>query len=132
MADLGGGGAHPARAPPPFEIFLYNCPPPFCTPPLLKPKENNNKTEMCRNTEMCRLPPPPSVWDLRDYRRWWRSDNFFFVGVAPPPPSPACQLFWDLRDSRRWWRSERKKAGGGPKKNSVVPPPPFFKSCIRP
>ena len=58
---------------------------------------------MCRNTEMCRILPPPPVWDLRDY---------LDAGGAPkkkvsesPPPK---------------------------KKNSVVaPPPPLLKSWIR-
>ena len=48
MADL--GGAHPARAPPPpFETFFYICPPFW----------NLTKKKMCRNTEMCWIPPPP-------------------------------------------------------------------------
>ena len=88
-------------------------------------------------------PPPPPVWDLRDYRLWWRSEkkcrsnppppppppplSSFFgtcatldAGGAPKksvgvPPPPAHQLFWDLRDFRGWRRS-------GKKTPSVVPP----------
>ena len=93
VADL-GGGAHPARAPPPLKLFCTIAPPPFW-----------NVKKMFRNTEMCRIsppPPPPPVWDLRDSRRWWRSEKKG-RNPPPPPPPPAYQsFFWDLRDFRGW------------------------------
>ena len=65
-----------------------------------------NVKKMFRNTEMCRISPPP-VWDLRDSRRWWRSEK---KGRSTPPPSPRLsELFWDLRDFRGWRRSKNKQ-----------------------
>ena len=75
VADLGGGGGTPGPCPPPFgNLFLHLPPPPFFVhvPPLLKPKKKK-----CRLKQKCvgSPPPPPPVWDLRDSRRWWRSEK---------------------------------------------------------
>ena len=68
---------------------------------------------MCRNTEMCRIPPPPPFGTCAtiDFGGAPKKKS---VGVPPPPLSSffgTCATF---------------EAGGGPeKKPSVVPPPPF-------
>ena len=109
VADLGGGGAQPARAPP-FETFFYKCPPPLFVhvppPPFwnLKKKKEKKVSDSARLYPGCYLPPP---W------RRWRSGKK--VSESPPP---AYQLFWDLRG---WRRSE---------KNSMLCPP-FSNSWIR-
>ena len=72
---------------------------------------------MCRNVEMCRIPPPPPVWDLRDSRRWWRSGKKCRSPPPPPPPPPLISFFGTCATF---------EAGGGPKKTSVLCPPPFF------
>ena len=82
-------------------------------------------------------PPPPPVWDLRNYRLWWRSEKkccwgtcaTLDAGGAPrkkvlESPPPRSSAFGDLHDFRGWRRSRKKKG--------CPPPPLFWKSWIRP
>ena len=123
VADLGGGGQ--TRAPPPPLKPLFKFAPPFlymCPPPLLKIKD----TEMCRNTEMFRIPPPRlGLARLSTLVALQKS-----VG-APPPPPPALISFLGT--------CVTLDAGGSPKKACRILPPapqvccaPFFLSWIRP
>ena len=102
VADLGGGGHSPARAPP-FEAFFYKCPPPpflYMCPPFWNLKKKKKKKRCLippGYTPVATYPPPPP-------RRRWRSGKKS-VGVPPPPPP---------------------EAGGGPKK-TVCCAPPFLK-----
>ena len=71
-----GGGGTPGPCPPFWNLFLHLPPPLFVhvpPPPFLKPK----KKKKCVGTQKCVgfPPPPPPVWDLRDFRRWWRSEK---------------------------------------------------------
>ena len=90
-------------------------------------------TRKCVGTHKCVGFPPPTahhvVWDLRDFRRWWRSKKSVGVPLPSPPPPPAHQLFWDLRNFRRWWRSEKKCRSRrlAAVRKSVLCPSPFFK-----
>ena len=52
----------------------------------------------------------PTHFDLRDFRRRWRSGKKC-RSPPPPPPPPPHQLFWDLRylwGWRRGWRRSGK------------------------
>ena len=105
-----GGGGH-TRPVPPLKHFCTIAPPPFFVhvSPLLK-----RKKKMFRNTEMCRIPPPP-----------FGTCATFDAGGAPkkgrstPPPPRLSELFWDLRDFRDWRRSKKQTV--------FCAPPPFNK-----
>ena len=111
-----GGGGTPSPCPPRlWNLFVHVAPPPFWN---LKKKvsEHSNVSD---SPPPPPPPPPPPVWDLRDSRRWWRSEK----KVSESPPRSSAQLFLDLRDFRGWRGSE---------KTVCCAPPPFFKSWIRP
>ena len=114
VSDSGGfRGGTPGPCPP-FETFFYNCPPPLFVHVPPPPFENLKKKKMCQNTEMFRIPP---VWDLRDYRLWWRSEKKS-VGVPPPPP---------LRSSAFLGLARLSRLAAVRKKNQCCAPPPFLK-----
>ena len=98
--DLGGGGgAHPARA-----------------PPLLKPKKTKNKQtnkhiNVSEHSNVSDFPPPPRLglvrlWTLVALRK--KS-----VGVPPPPP-PRSSAFLGLARLSRLAADRKKNLGSAP------------------
>ena len=78
------GGGH--TAPP----FLYMC------SPFWNLKKKKKKKKMCRNTEMCGIPPPPRLGLAR-----LSTLVALRKKKCRSPPPTAHQLFWDFRGWRR-------------------------------
>ena len=60
---------------------------------------SKNRAKMLSQKKSVGVPPPPPppspahqlIWDLRDFRRWWRSEK---VSESPPPPPPLSASDW--------------------------------------